>query len=127
MVKWAGDLKASAKTPSAAIAAIDGPLGGVSSRVSSFVTLLTSGTAVATAFGLAIAAIGFAASAGVLELDRMNIELAKTEAVLKATGAASGKTSLELQEQARSIALATLASTQGIQRGSSKAINIRSN
>jgi hypothetical protein len=113
-------LQSVGRNAGAAAAAITGPMGGVSSRISSVVTVLTSGTAAATGFGLAIAGLGFVIADGVAELDRMNIELAKTEAILSATGFASGKTALQLQEQARSIALATLASTQGIQQAQAR-------
>ena len=103
-----------------AAAAIDGPLGGISSRISAVTSLLSSGAVVATAFGLAITGMGFAMAEGIGEIDRMNVELAKTEAILKATGEASGKTSQQLTKQAQSIALATLASTQGIQQAQAK-------
>lgn len=112
--------KSIGKNASAAAAAISGPMGGISSRISSVVTVLTSGTAAATGFGLAIAGAGYLIAAGVKELDIMNVELAKTEAILRATGNASGKTALQLQEQARQIAFATLASTEGIQQAQAK-------
>lgn len=100
--------------------AVTGPLGGIASRISAVTTIFTSGTAAASAFGVSLAALAFVVSAGVKELDQINVSLAKTEAVLIATGYASGKTSDQLLEQARSIALTTLASTEGIQQAQAK-------
>jgi hypothetical protein len=120
VVKMKNSFKGVGRQASAAAAAVNGPLGGISSRISAVTTVLTSGTAAATLFGVGIAGIGFAVAAGVAELDRMNVELAKTEAILTATGFASGKTAIALQEQAKAIALATLASTQGIQQAQAK-------
>ncbi len=108
------------KQASLAASAITGPLGGVASRITAVTSLLTSGAGAATTFGLAVTALGFSLAEGIQELDRMNIELAKTEAILKATGQASGKTAKQLQEQAQAIAMATLASTQGIQQAQAK-------
>ena len=58
--KMGGAFKSVSKNAGAAAAAITGPLGGVSSRISAVTTILTSGTAAATAFGVAIAGAGFA-------------------------------------------------------------------
>ena len=57
--------KSFGKNASAAVAAVDGPLGGVSSRMSSFVTLATTGGVAITGFAFAIAsdkAIGIEAA-----------------------------------------------------------------
>lgn len=115
-----GSIQSIGKQAGLAASAINGPLGGIASRITAVTSLLSSGAIVATSFGVAITGMGFALSAGIKELDSINVELAKTEAILKATGQASGKTSQQLLEQARSIGLATLASTQGIQQAQAK-------
>ena len=120
VIQMGGAFTSVGKNASAAAAAISGPMSGISSRISAVTTLMTSGAATATLFGAAITGLGFALTEGVQELDRMNVELAKTEAILNATGSASGKTALQLQSQAQAIALATLASTQGIQQAQAK-------
>ena len=104
------------KNASAAVAAIDGPLGGISSRISSLTTLATAGGLAMTVLAVGVSAVSFALVSGVRELDKLNIGLAKSEALLKATGGASGFTAEALQDQAKSIALVTLASTEGIQK-----------
>ena len=104
------------KNMQASVAAVTGPLGGVSSRLGALTTVLTSGTAAASAFGVGLAGVGFALADGVIELDKLNIELAKTEALLQATGFAAGVTAEELQREAQAIALNTLASVEGIQQ-----------
>lgn len=104
------------KNASAAIAAVDGPLGGISSRISSLTTLATSGGLAITALAVGVTALSAAIGQGVFELDKLNIGLAKSEALIKATGGAAGFTAEQLQEQARALALTTLASTEGIQK-----------
>lgn len=108
--------KSVGKNASAAIAAVDGPLGGISSRVSSLVTVLTSGTAAATGFGVAIAGVGAALVIGTKNLDEYNVNLARNEQLLRATGNAAGFTAEQLQEQASALALATLTSTKEVQQ-----------
>lgn len=120
VTKIGTSFKGMAQQASASAAAINGPMGGIASRISAVATVLTTGTAAATLFGVAITGIGFALASGVSELDAINIQMAKTEAILNATGFASGKTTDQLTEQARAIAMATLASTQGIQSAQAK-------
>jgi hypothetical protein len=114
--KTEDQFKSFGKNASAAVASIDGPLGGISSRISSVTTLFTSGTAAVTLFAAAVTGGVLAIAQGVKELDKLNLELAKTEAILKATGNAAGFTGEQLQTQAQDIARATLASTEGIQQ-----------
>ncbi len=104
------------KNAAAAVSAIDGPLGGISSRITSFVTVLTSGTAAMTAFGVAAAGAGFAITNGTLSLDQYNVGLARTEALLRATGNASGQTTTLLAEQAEQLAFNTLTSVDEVQK-----------
>ena len=120
VTQMGGAFTKTSKQAGLAAQAITGPLGGVASRITAITSLLTSGAGAATSLGLAITALGFSLAEGVQELDRINVELAKTEAILKATGQASGKTSQQLLEQARAIGMATLASTQGIQQAQAK-------
>ena len=99
-----------------AVQAIDGPLGGISSRITA-ITGLANGGAIAFA-GLAASVVGFsfALTSGVQELDKLNIGLAKSEALIRATGGAAGFTALQLQDQAQALAQATLASVEGVQK-----------
>ena len=112
--------KSVSKNASAAIAAIDGPLGGVSSRISSLTTVITAGTAAATAFGVSVAAVGAAVYQGVGSLAEYEVNLARTEAILRSTGGAVGFTAEQLREQAEQLALNTLGSVQGVERAQAK-------
>ena len=112
--------KSFGKNSAAAIATINGPLGGISSRVSSLITVLTAGTAVVTGIAVATTAFAFGISKGVAELDKLNVAAAKTEAILTATGGAVGLTGDQLSKTARDIALNTLASVEGIQEAQAK-------
>lgn len=116
VVRLQDRFKSFGKNASAAVAAVDGPLGGVSSRISSFVTLATTGGVAITGFAVAAAGLAFVLQKGVRVLDGYNLELAKTEAILKATGFAAGVTAKELQDEAQAIAFNTLASVEGIQQ-----------
>ena len=108
--------KSFGKNASAAIAAVDGPLGGIASRVTALNTLLGTGSAAVTAFAVAAVAASAALAQGVFELDKLNVSLAKSEALIKATGNAAGFTAEQLQNQAQALALTTLASTEQIQK-----------
>lgn len=116
VVKLQDRFKSFGRNASAAVASVDGPLGGVSSRISSLTSLATTGGVAVTGMAVAVAGLGFALQKGVRVLDGYNLELAKTEAVLKATGFAAGVTAKELQDEAQAIAFNTLASVEGIQQ-----------
>lgn len=100
---------------SAAVSAVDGPLGGVSSRISALTTVATRGGVAVTALAVAVTGLTFVLQRGVRQLDEYNVDLAKTEALLKATGFAAGVTAKQLEEEAQAIAFNTLASVRGIQ------------
>ena len=107
--------KSFGKNAAAAVAAIDGPLGGVSSRVSSLTTVLSSGTAAITATALAVTGLTASLFKGVIALDEYEVGLRRTEQILKNTGFAAGLTAEQLREQADALGRATLSNTQEIQ------------
>lgn len=98
------------------VAAIDGPLGGISSRISSVNSLLSSGNVLLAASGVAMAALSAATYKSVKVFDEYEKSQLRTEALLKSTGYAVGFTSEQLSDQADSVALATLASVEGIRQ-----------
>ena len=116
VIKLQDRFKSFGRNASAAVASVDGPLGGVSSRISSLTSLATTGGVAVTGLAVAVAGLGFVLQKGVRTLDGYNLELAKTEAILKATGFAAGVTAKELQDEAQAIAFNTLASVEGIQQ-----------
>lgn len=108
------------KNASAAVASVDGPLGGIASRMSAVTTVLTSGTAAMTAFAVAATAGATALVQGMAALDRYEVGLKRTEAILKATGNAAGFTAEQLRDQADALARATLTSTEMVQTAQAK-------
>jgi len=114
--KLESKFKSFGKNASAAVSAVDGPLGGISSRISALTTVATAGGAAMTALAVGVTAATFAISKGVKELDELQVSLAKTEAIIKATGGAAGKTGEQLASQAQDIAFSTLASVEGISK-----------
>ncbi|ANB27230.1 hypothetical protein A6F57_19825 [Alteromonas stellipolaris] len=94
--------------------AIQGPMGGVASRISVVNSLFSSGAIVATGLAAAFAgvvAVGYKSLQVFNEYERSQL---RTEALVRATGNAAGFSAEQLQQQADSVALNTLASVQGI-------------
>lgn len=109
-----GRLGKSVKTTSNNTAAFAGPLGGISSRLGALTGLLGSTSAAMVGVGLSAAGMGTMIIGAIREFDQLELRTRKTEALLKATGNASGLTSDQLDAMARSVALNTLASVEGI-------------
>lgn len=109
-----GRLARSTKGASGNLAAFAGPLGGVSGRLGALTSMLSSTSAALVGVGLSMAGLGTIVIGAVREFDQLELRTRKTEALLKATGNASGLTSDQLDAMARSVALNTLASVEGI-------------
>lgn len=112
--------KSFGKNASAAIAAVDGPLGGISSRVSALTTVLTSGTAAMTLFAGAFVGAGVVIVQGISALDEFEVNLKRVNATIKATGEGVGFTGVQLRDEAESLALATLTSVDAVQKAQAK-------
>lgn len=108
------------------IALIDGPLGGVASRASNFNSIMNSGGLALGAFTIGISALTF----GVVRLARvmgeLQVEMGKTDALLKVTGGSSGLLSTELDDMARNVARSTLASTTEIRQAINSLLSFKS-
>ncbi|MFS1525626.1 phage tail length tape measure family protein [Microbulbifer sp. 2304DJ12-6] len=96
------------------VASIDGPLGGVSGRVGALNGFLHSGAGAWALFGAGVAGVTAVLYKSIRAGEEMERQQLKIEALLKATGGVSGRTAQQLDEQARSVARATLASVRGI-------------
>lgn len=105
---------------------IDGPLGGVASRITSLNSIASSGTLAITAFGSALAAAGFAAFSSLKTFDEYQRSQLKTEALIRSTGNAAGLTGQQLRNEADAVALATLASVGEIQQAQNVMQSFRS-
>ena len=109
-----------------AIAVLQGPLGAVSGRFSALGALIGSVNPL-----VALSVVGFAAlstTMGKAVKAAENFERAtlKTEAVLRATGGASGQTAESIRQMSREIARSTLASVQGTEAAAQKLLTFRS-
>lgn len=94
--------------------AIQGPMGGIASRISVLNSLFSSGAGVVAGFAAALAgvvAVGYKSLKVFNEYEKAQL---RTEALVRATGNAAGFSAEQLQQQADSVALNTLASVQGI-------------
>lgn len=96
------------------LTAINGPLNGVASRFTAISSLMTGSAAGFTLAGAAIAGLSLFMTSAVKAHDEFNVRNKKTDALLKATGYAAGFTSEQLDDMAKSVALNTLASVEGI-------------
>ena len=120
VIKAESRFKSFGKNSSAAIAAVDGPLGGISSRVSALTTVLTSGTAAMTLFAGAVVGAGVVLVQGIANLDEYEVNLKRVNATIAATGAGVGFTGEALRDEAEAIALATLTSVDAVQKAQAK-------
>jgi hypothetical protein len=94
--------------------AVQGPMGGVASRISVLNSLFSSGNLVLTGFAAGMAVLTAGTYKSLKVFDEYQRGQLKTEALLKATGNAAGFTAQQLENQASSVALNTLASVGGI-------------
>jgi len=95
-------------------ATLSGPMGGISSRLGTLATGMATVGVAGVALGAGIGAVGFAVIGSIGAFSRLEQGLLRTEALVRSTGGASGKTAEELEELTRSVALSTLASVDGV-------------
>lgn len=94
--------------------AVQGPMGGVASRITVLNSLFSSGNLVLTGFAAGMAVLTAGTYKSLKVFDEYQRGQLKTEALLKATGNAAGFTAQQLENQASTVALNTLASVGGI-------------
>lgn len=97
------------------LTAVEGPLNGVTGRVSALAPIITGATGAAVGFGAAMSAAALLTVNAVKRLADYEVQQLKIQQMLKATGFAAGLSSEQLAEQAQTVALATLASVGEIQ------------
>lgn len=94
--------------------AIQGPMGGVASRIGVLNSLFSAGNIAITGFAAGFALLTAGTYKSLKVFDEYQRGQLKTEALIKSTGSAAGFTAKQLQEQANQVALNTLASVGGI-------------
>lgn len=102
-----------------------GPLGNITGMVSSFAGGATLAGVAATSLGAAIAGVTAIMSGAMSVYSEVERRQAKTEALLRATGHSAGFAGFELDSMARSVALATLASTDDIREAQDVLLTFR--
>jgi len=109
-----------------AVSVVHGPLGGVASRLTAFGSIIgNTGVAVGGFIGVT-SALSFAMVKAVRLFDQFERQQLTTEAVLKATGHAAGKSAEDIEDLAQSIALATLASRQEARAAATQLLTFKS-
>jgi hypothetical protein len=103
-----------------------GPLNGVSGRLSSMASMLGKVGVGWLGVGTAVSAFTAGLAYGTKTFAETETRLLKQEQLLKATGNASGFTTTQLDKMARSIALNTLASTDGVAQAQSIMLTFKS-
>lgn len=124
--KSSAALQKTSSEMSAAIGGIGGPVGEISAKIGSFTSLIGRGGLALGVFSAAVTAVGVATTAAVSHMAKLEVASAKTEALLKATGSASGFTAQQLDSMARSVALNTLASTEGVRDAQNALLTFKS-
>jgi len=102
-----------------------GPLGNITGMVGSFAGGATLAGVAATGLGAAIAGVTAIMSGAMSVYSEVERRQAKTEALLRATGHSAGFAGFELDSMARSVALATLASTDDIREAQDVLLTFR--
>lgn len=97
------------------LTAVEGPLNGVTGRFTALSGLMTGSAGKMALVGAAFAASSLAIASSVRELAGYEEQQLKTSQMLEATGYAAGLSSQQLAQNADAVALATLASVEGIQ------------
>lgn len=119
-------VQASFSNAARSVAAFQGPLGPISGRLSSLAsTVGTAGIALG-AFALTVGGVGFSLKRAADEGEKFERSFLRIEALLKTTQNASGQTASGIRELSREIALATLASVEGVEAAAAKLLTFRS-
>lgn len=108
------------------ISAIDGPLGGVSSRITAVNSLVSSGAIAWVGLGAAVAGASFLIYKSVGAFSEYEQQQLRLQGLLKTTGGTVGFTATQLDEQAQKTAFATLASVSGIKQAQGVLLTFKS-
>lgn len=99
-------------------ALVDGPLGGISSRLTTLSTILKStglgGALALTALGVGVGVLSFKLRDGINAAADTEVSMKTLEAQLEQTGHAAGFTAEQLDRMSRKVAYSTLNSVEGV-------------
>lgn len=116
----------SMRDTAAAVSVMHGPLGGVASRVTAIGSIVGNTSLAMAGFLGTTAAMTFGMHKAVQAFIAFETQQFTTEAVIKATGAAAGKTGKDIEDLARNVALGTLASRQEARAAATQLLTFKS-
>ncbi len=125
-VKSSGQLGSGFRSAATSVAVIDGPLGGVAGRLGSVGAALNSTGLLFGALGIAVAGATTIMAKAVGVGEEYERQQLRTAALLKSTGYAAGLSAQSMEDQARALALSTLASTEGVRDAQNVLTSFRS-
>jgi len=105
---------------------IHGPLSGIGSRVTAISGSISRGNVAWAGFAVVLGGVTYTAYQALEAFQKFETQSLVLEQVLRATGTASGKTAEDLERLAQSIALNTLASTEGVRAAAAQLLTFRS-
>ena len=108
------------------LTAINGPLNGITGRFTALSSLATGTAGKIALVGAAFAAASLAAASSLKEYAAYEVHQLKTAQLLEATGYAAGLSAQALTDNAHAVALATLASVDGIQEAQGVLLTFKS-
>ncbi len=108
-----------------AVVLVNGPLGAIGARMQTLASLFGSAGFAAGGLVLSITAVTVALGKAALVGDKFIASQKRTEALLKATKGAAGLTAKEIRAFSESLALNTLASTEGVEKAAQKLLTFR--
>lgn len=91
---------------------VDGPLGGIASRMTALSSIIKGGALGFAALGLGVAALTLGLGVGIVVARESEVAYKQLEAQVLVTGGAAGYTAEQFDGLARSFAMSTLGSTQ---------------
>lgn len=123
--KEVNTLSKSFRSAADSAAFVTGPLGGVASRITLLGSAIQKGYLGVLAFSIAFTGMTYALIRSVNEAEKAETSFLRTQAVVKATGNASGFTAKQIHEMGRAIKDTTLASSEGLDRAAQKLLTFR--
>jgi hypothetical protein len=119
-------LDGSLRKINAAFAVLQGPLGAISGRFSSLGALIGAVNPVVAAAAVGFATFTATIGKSVAVAEQFERASLKTQAILRATGNASGQTANSIRELSKQIAANTLATTAGVETAAQKLLTFKS-
>lgn len=104
---------------------VTGPLGGVASRITLLGSAIQKGYTGVLAFSIAFTGMTYALIRSINEAEKAETSFLRTQAVIKATGSASGFTAGQIKDMGQKIKDTTLAQGEAIDRAAQKLLTFR--